>query len=119
MLSRSKFFIRITSRMLPAKHIQLFCATEILALQQKAIVELANKTEPQLRIGASSVPSLHFLKNKGLSLNNLNVIAVMDDAAALKQCIMLGMGISILSRIILSLSTSKGVYLLASHSPPA
>lgn len=26
MLSRSKFFIRITSRMLPAKHIRLFCA---------------------------------------------------------------------------------------------
>ncbi len=166
-------------------------ATEILTLQQKAIVELANETKPQLRIGASSVPSLYFLpellsayhavhpdirvyascsdsldvvhkvddgicdiglvgtttsdtsceflpfasdelviaapatphyqayqtmpspldallkepfllrednsgtkqetlyflKNKGLSLDDLNVIAVMDDAAALKQCI--------------------------------
>ena len=31
-------------------------ATEILTLQQKAIVELANETKPQLRIGASSVP---------------------------------------------------------------
>ena len=30
-----------------------------------------------------------FPKNKGLSLDDLNVIAVMDDAAALKQCIML------------------------------
>lgn len=36
-------------------------ATEILTLQQKAIVELANETKPQLRIGASSVPSLYFL----------------------------------------------------------
>ena len=36
-------------------------ATEILTLQQKAIVELANETKPQLRIGASSVPSLFFL----------------------------------------------------------
>lgn len=35
--------------------------------------------------------TLYFLKNKGLSLDDLNVIAVMDDAAALKQCIMLGM----------------------------
>ncbi|MFQ8841900.1 MAG: hypothetical protein ACLR8P_14240 [Clostridium fessum] len=39
-----------------------------------------------------------FPKNKELSLDDLNVIAVMDDAAALKQCIMLGMGISILSK---------------------
>ncbi len=38
--------------------------------------------------------TLHFLKNKGLSLDDLNVIAVMDDAAALKQCIMLGNGAS-------------------------
>lgn len=112
MLSRSKFFIRITSRMLPAKHIRLFCATEILSLQQKAIVELANKTKPQLRIGASSVPSLHFLKNKGLSLNNLNVIAVMDDAAALKQCIMLGMGISILSKATVQADARQGKLLL-------
>ena len=40
-------------------------ATEILTLQQKAIVELANETKPQLRIGASSVPSLYFLGNEG------------------------------------------------------
>lgn len=34
----------------------------------------------------------------GLSLDDLNVIAVMDDAASLIRCITLGMGISILSR---------------------
>ena len=34
-------------------------ATEILTLQQKAIVELASETKPQLRISAS-VPSLYF-----------------------------------------------------------
>lgn len=42
--------------------------------------------------------TLYFLQNHGLSLDELNVISVMDDAAALKQCIALGMGISILSR---------------------
>ena len=42
--------------------------------------------------------TLYFLQNHGLSLDELNVIAVMDDAAALKRCITLGMGISILSR---------------------
>ena len=41
---------------------------------------------------------MYFLQNHGLSLDELNVIAVMDDAAALKRCIALGMGISILSR---------------------
>ena len=87
-------------------------ATEILTLQQKAIVELANETKPQLRIGASSVPSLYFLKNKGLSLDDLNVIAVMDDAAALKQCIMLGMGISILSKATVQADARQGKLLL-------
>ena len=191
-------------------------ATEILTLQQKAIVELANETKPQLRIGASSVPSLyflpellsayhavhpdirvyascsdsldvvhkvddgicdiglvgtttsdtsceflpfasdelviaapatphyqayqtmpspldallkepfllrednsgtkqetlHFLKNKGLSLDDLNVIAVMDDAAALKKCIMLGMGISILSKATVQADARQGKLLL-------
>ena len=188
----------------------------ILTLQQKAIVELANETKPQLRIGASSVPSLYFLpellsayhavhpdirvyascsdsldvvhkvddgicdiglvgtttsdtsceflpfasdelviaapatphyqayqtmpspldallkepfllrednsgtkqetlyflKNKGLSLDDLNVIAVMDDAAALKQCIMLGMGISILSKATVQADARQGKLLL-------
>lgn len=192
-------------------------ATEILTLQQKAIVELANETKPQLRSGASSVPApfifcqdhlsclheihpdirvytscsdsldvvhkvddgicdiglvgtttsdtsceflpfasdelviaapatphyqayqtmpsplnallkepfllrednsgtkqetLHFLKNKGLSLDDLNVIAVMDDAAALKQCIMLGMGISILSKATVQADARQGKLLL-------
>ena len=191
-------------------------ATEILTLQQKAIVELANETKPQLRIGATSVPSLYFLpellsayhavhpdirvyascsdsldvvhkvddgicdiglvgtttsdtsceflpfasdelviaapatphyqayqtmpspldallkepfllrednsgtkqetlyflKNKGLSLDDLNVIAVMDDAAALKQCIMLGMGISILSKATVQADARQGKLLL-------
>ena len=41
--------------------------------------------------------TLYFLQNHGLSLDELNVIAVMDDAAALNRCIALGMGISILS----------------------
>ena len=41
--------------------------------------------------------TLYYLKNRGLSLDDLNVIAVMDDAASLICCITLGMGISILS----------------------
>ncbi|MFR4578342.1 MAG: LysR substrate-binding domain-containing protein [Clostridium fessum] len=52
--------------------------------------------------------TLHFLKNKGLSLDDLNVIAVMDDAAALKQCIMLGMGISILSKATVQADARQG-----------
>lgn len=42
--------------------------------------------------------TLYFLRNMGLSLDELNVIAVMDDAASLIRCITLGMGVSILSR---------------------
>lgn len=42
--------------------------------------------------------TLYYLKNRGLSLDDLNVITVMDDAASLIRCITLGMGISILSR---------------------
>ena len=56
--------------------------------------------------------TLHFLKNKGLSLDDLNVIAVMDDAAALKQCIMLGMGISILSKATVQADARQGKLLL-------
>ena len=141
-------------------------ATEILTLQQKAIVELANETKPQLRIGASSVPSLYFLPellsayhavhpdirvyascsdsldvvhkvddgicdiglvgtttsdtsceflpfaSDELVIDDLNVIAVMDDAAALKQCIMLGMGISILSKATVQADARQGKLLL-------
>ena len=42
----------------------------------------------------------------------LNVIAVMDDAAALKQCIMLGMGISILSKATVQADARQGKLLL-------
>ena len=56
--------------------------------------------------------TLYFLKNKGLSLDDLNVIAVMDDAAALKQCIMLGMGISILSKATIQADARQGKLLL-------
>ena len=56
--------------------------------------------------------TLYFLKNKGLSLDDLNVIAVMDDAAALKQCIMLGMGISILSKATVQADARQGKLLL-------
>lgn len=191
-------------------------ATEILTLQQKAALELANEAQPLLRIGASSVPSLYllpellsayhrlhpdvrlytscsdsldivhkvddgtcdiglvgtttsdtsceflpfasdelvvaapatphyqtfqsmpspldallnepfllrednsgtkqetlyFLRNKGLSLDDLNVIAVMDDADSLKQCIILGMGISILSRATVQSDARQGKLLL-------
>mgnify|MGYP002241022336 CR=1 FL=1 len=37
--------------------------------------------------------TLYFLRNMGLSLDELNVIAVMDDAASLIRCITLGMGV--------------------------
>ena len=56
--------------------------------------------------------TLYFLKNKGLSLDDLNVIAVMDDATALKQCIMLGMGISILSKATVQADARQGKLLL-------
>ena len=47
-----------------------------------------------------------------LSLDELNVIAVMDDAAALKRCIALGMGISILSRATVQTDAQQGRLLL-------
>ena len=34
--------------------------------------------------------TLYYLKNRGLSLDDLNVIAVMDDATSLIRCITLG-----------------------------
>ena len=56
--------------------------------------------------------TLYFLQNHGLSLDELNVIAVMDDAAALKRCITLGMGISILSRATVRTDAQQGRLLL-------
>ena len=56
--------------------------------------------------------TLYFLQNHGLSLDELNVIAVMDDAAALKRCITLGMGISILSRATVQTDAQQGRLLL-------
>ena len=56
--------------------------------------------------------TLYFLQNHGLSLDELNVIAVMDDAAALKRCIALGMGISILSRATVQTDAQQGRLLL-------
>lgn len=45
-------------------------ATEILTLQQKAIVELANETKPQLRIGAIfPAPPRNFLSASPRSAN--------------------------------------------------
>ncbi len=41
MLSKSKFFIRITSRMLPAKHIRLFCANAPIEESRNQKSELA------------------------------------------------------------------------------
>lgn len=55
---------------------------------------------------------MYFLQNHGLSLDELNVIAVMDDAAALKRCIALGMGISILSRATVQTDAQQGRLLL-------
>ena len=57
--------------------------------------------------------TLYFLQNHGLSLDELNVIAVMDDAAALKRCIALGMGISILSRATVQTDAQQGRLLLS------
>ena len=59
--------------------------------------------------------TLYFLQNHGLSLDELNVIAVMDDAAALKRCIALGMGISILSRALKSNTTLTTLNLRGEH----
>ena len=56
--------------------------------------------------------TLYFLQNHGLSLDELNVIAVMDDAASLKRCIALGMGISILSRTTVLSDAQQGRLLL-------
>ena len=56
--------------------------------------------------------TLYFLQNHSLSLDELNVIAVMDDAAALKRCIALGMGISILSRATVQTDAQQGRLLL-------
>lgn len=56
--------------------------------------------------------TLYFLKNQGLSLEDLNVIAVMDDAAALKCCIILGMGVSILSRATVQADANQGKLLI-------
>ena len=54
--------------------------------------------------------TLHFLKNRGLTLDDLNVIAIMDDAGSLKKCIKLGMGISILSRATVFLMLNRVNY---------
>ena len=56
--------------------------------------------------------TLYFLKNHGLSLDDLNVVAVMDDAASLIRCIALGMGISILSRATVQNDAQQGWLLL-------
>lgn len=56
--------------------------------------------------------TLYFLQNHSLSLDELNVIAVMDDAAALKRCIALGMGISILLRATVQTDAQQGQLLL-------
>ena len=42
--------------------------------------------------------TLNFLKSMGISMDDLHIIAIMNDPDALKQCIFLGLGISILSR---------------------
>lgn len=56
--------------------------------------------------------TLYFLKNEGLSLDDLNVIAVMDDAVSLQRCITLGMGISILSRATVQTDAQMGKVLI-------
>ena len=56
--------------------------------------------------------TLYYLKNRGLSLDDLNVIAVMDDAASLICCITLGMGISILSRATVQNDAQLGKLLI-------
>ena len=82
--------------------------------EQKAPLKVLLKEPFLLREDNSGTKqeTLHFLKNKGLSLDDLNVIAVMDDAAALKQCIMLGMGISILSKATVQADARQGKLLL-------
>lgn len=68
--------------------------------EQKAPLKVLLKEPFLLREDNSGTKqeTLHFLKNRGLTLDDLNVIAIMDDAGSLKKCIKLGMGISILSR---------------------
>lgn len=56
--------------------------------------------------------TLYYLRNRGLSLDDLNVIAVMDDAASLIRCITLGMGISILSRATVQNDAQLGKLLI-------
>ena len=56
--------------------------------------------------------TLYFLRNMGLSLDELNVIAVMDDAASLIRCSTLGMGVSILSRATVQNDAQSGRLLL-------
>ena len=56
--------------------------------------------------------TLYYLKNRGLSLDDLNVIAVMDDAASLIRCITLGLGISILSRATVQNDAQLGKLLI-------
>lgn len=56
--------------------------------------------------------TIYFLKNRGLSLDALNVVAVMDDAASLIRCITLGMGISILSRATVQSDAQLGRLLI-------
>ena len=56
--------------------------------------------------------TLYFLRNMGLSLDELNVIAVMDDTASLIRCITLGMGVSILSRATVQNDAQSGRLLL-------
>ena len=56
--------------------------------------------------------TLYYLKNRGLTLDDLNVIAVMDDAASLICCITLGMGISILSRATVQNDAQLGKLLI-------
>lgn len=82
--------------------------------EQKAPLKVLLKEPFLLREDNSGTKqeTLYFLKNKGLSLDDLNVIAVMDDAAALKQCIMLGMGISILSKATVQADARQGKLLL-------
>lgn len=56
--------------------------------------------------------TIYFLKNRGLSLDRLNVVAVMDDAVSLIRCITLGMGISILSRATVQSDAQLGRLLI-------
>ena len=45
-------------------------------------------------------------------MDDLNVIAIMDDAGSLKKCIKLGMGISILSRATVVSDAKQGKLLI-------